>query len=514
MKILIVDDDTSLCQLVKTSLVAHRYVVDIATDGEMGLEMGYQFNYDLILLDILMPKLDGLSLCHTLRDKGYQGQIIMVTAKTTQEDIIIGLDAGADDYLIKPYCIHELLARIRSCSRRIGAKSGLSILIHNKLSLNPELIEVKYDELSINLSRREFQLLELFLRHPQKIFTRGQIIDKLWSIDDSPTDGAVTNLVKDLRGKLKKAGTQEEVIETVHGLGYRLASKRELEQVETISTQTSSPITDSSIGEGLDLIEQVKTEFEISLPNKIANIRAELVKLETEITNAQRQQYLMRMTHSLSGSLGTLGYPQCSQLAAKMENILVKESLTNVDIQSIDSLIHALEWEVTQERGKADHDFSIFSDVPYMVHPQDFLAVLNREWQMLSSDGLPLSLIFCAIDNFDVNHVSQGIAKNSSNLRQIALVIRKYIYPPSCFTYYNQGSFGVLLPNMSLDATVRLAHDLHQTLVGTVEISLSLGITGTLPRSRSTVQKLLNTANQALIGAKRCGGNTFCLYPG
>ncbi|QNP29053.1 response regulator [Cylindrospermopsis curvispora] len=513
MKILVVDDDTSLCQLVKTSLVSHRYVVDVATDGEMGLEMGYQFNYDLILMDILMPKLDGLNLCHTLRNKGYQGQIIMVTAKTTQEDIIIGLDAGADDYLIKPYCIHELLARIRACSRRIGIQLNFGTLVYDKLSLNPELIEVRYDRANINLSRREFQLLELFLRHPQKIFTRSQIIDKLWSIDDSPTDGAVTNLVKDLRGKLRKAGMQEEVIETVHGLGYRLTSKRQLERevIETIPTQASSPITDSSIGEGLDLIEQIKAEFEISLPKKIADIRAELVKLETEITNGQQQQYLMRMTHSLSGSLGTFGYPQCSQLAAEMENILVKEYLTNVDIQAIDSLIHALEWEVTQEREKTDHNFSIFSDIPYMLQPQDFLAALNWEWQMLSSDGLPLSLIFCAIDNFDAN---QWTTKNTSNLRQIALVIRKYLYPPSCFTYYQQGGFGVLLPNVSLDATVRLAHDLHQTVVSTVEISLSLGITGTLPRSSSTVQKLLNTANQALMGAKRSGGNTFCLYPG
>jgi GGDEF domain-containing protein len=257
-------------------------------------------------------------------------------------------------------------------------------------------------------------------------------------------------------------------------------------------------------------MEQIKVEFEMSLPNKIADIKAGLVKLETEITNGQQQQHLMRMTHGLLGSLGTFGYPQCSQLAAKMENILVKESLTNVDIQAIDSLIHALEWEVTQEREKTDHNFSIFSDIPYILQPEDFLAVLDREWQMLNSDGLPLSLIFCAIDNFDVN---QETTKNTSNLRQIALVIHKYIYPPSCFTYYNQGSFGVLLPSMSLDATVRLAHDLHQSVVGMVEISLSLGITGTLPRSSSTVQKLLNTANQALMGAKRYGGNTFCLYP-
>lgn len=512
MKILVVDDDTSLCQLVKNSLVAHRYVVDVATDGEMGLEMGYQFNYDLILLDILMPKLDGLSLCHTLRNKGYQGQIIMVTAKTTQEDIIIGLDAGADDYLIKPYYIHELLARIRACSRRVGNKLSFGVLVHNGLSVNPELIEVKYNQVVINVSRREFHLLELFFRHPQKIFTRGQIIDKLWSIDDSPTDGAVTNLVKDLRQKLKKAGMQDELIETVHGLGYRLTSKKELEQevVETLPTQVNSQTKDSSIDEGLALIEHIKVEFATSLPHKLADIRAEIVKLETGITNGQQQQHLMRMTHSLSGSLGTFGYPQCSQLAAKMENILVKESLTSGDIQAIDSLIHALEWEITQEGEKIDHDFSIFSDIPYMLHPRDFLAVLNREWQMLSSDGLPLSLVFCAIDNFDAN---QGTTKNSSNPRQIALVIRKYLYPPSCFTYYNQGSFGVLLPNMSLDATVRLAHDLHETLVSTVEISLSLGITGTFPKSSSTVQKLLSTANQALMGAKRHGGNTFCLYP-
>jgi DNA-binding response OmpR family regulator len=221
MKILLVEDDQAIAAILVANLTAHRYAVDLASDGQLALELLMQWNYDLILLDVLIPKLDGISLCRQLRSQGNQTPILMLTAQNSNENVIIGLDAGADDYVIKPCNPHQLLARIRALLRR-GSNVTAPVLSWGYLCLDPTLMQVSYKQQEITIRPKEYTLLELFLRNPQRIFSRNTIIDRLWSLDQSPTQAAVTTLIKDLRSRLKAAGITEEVIETVHGFGYRL----------------------------------------------------------------------------------------------------------------------------------------------------------------------------------------------------------------------------------------------------------------------------------------------------
>jgi two-component system, OmpR family, response regulator len=221
MKLLLVEDDHWIAELLKEALSENHYVVDIANDGQTGLEMVNTFNYDLLLLDVMLPRLDGISLCRKLRESGYQMPILLLTAKDTTQDQITGLDAGADDYVIKPYNLQELLARIRALLRR-GASSSVPVMEWKGLRLNPSSCEATYEDRPLTLTPKEYRLLELFLRHGCRVLSRSVIIENLWSLDESPQEDAVKAHIKRLRQKLKDAGALDDFIETVYGLGYRL----------------------------------------------------------------------------------------------------------------------------------------------------------------------------------------------------------------------------------------------------------------------------------------------------
>jgi len=199
-----------------------RYTVEQAADGVIARELAAMWNYDLIMLDINIPRLDGISLCRQLREQGASTPILMLTAQAGDEDVITGLDAGADDYVTKPFEVSQVLARVRALLRRGARASTIPSLVWGQLCLDPTLAQVTYDGQVVPLTPKEYSLIELFLRHPQRVFSRSTILDHLWTIDDSPTEGAVTNLVKDLRNRLKRSGVVEHVIQTVYGLGYRL----------------------------------------------------------------------------------------------------------------------------------------------------------------------------------------------------------------------------------------------------------------------------------------------------
>ncbi|HEY9302336.1 MAG TPA: response regulator transcription factor, partial [Phormidium sp.] len=222
MKILLVEDDQFTRELLLAKLTTHRYIVELAADGQIGLELATLWNYDLIILDLQIPKLDGISVCRQLRSSGCTTPILILTAKDSNDDIVTGLDAGADDYVAKPFDPAQLLARIRALLRRGSVNVSVTVLSWGNLSLDPALAQVKYQQQIVTLRSKEYNLLELFLRYPQRIFSRNAIIDHLWKIDNCPTEHAVTNLIKDLRRQLKAAGMKEELIDTVYGLGYRV----------------------------------------------------------------------------------------------------------------------------------------------------------------------------------------------------------------------------------------------------------------------------------------------------
>lgn len=221
MKILLVEDDRRIAIALVETLQDRQYLVDLAEDGQLGWELLQAFNYDLIVLDIMLPKIDGIQLCQKLRKAGIQSPVLMLTARDSSGDKVLGLDAGADDYVVKPFDLAELTARIRALLRRNTAVLP-TILKWENLRLNPSNCEVTYAGQLINLTPKEYQLLELFLRKQQRILTRSIILDDLWSYEEPPGEEVVKVHIKELRKKLKKAGAPADFIETVYGLGYRL----------------------------------------------------------------------------------------------------------------------------------------------------------------------------------------------------------------------------------------------------------------------------------------------------
>ena len=222
MKILLVEDDQSLGEMLSLSLTSNHYTVDLAADGEVGLELACLWKYDLVILDLHLPKLDGLSVCRQLRSKGLVVPILILTSQNSNQEVATGLDAGADDYLVKPFNLDELLARIRALLRRGNTETTSPVLVWGNLCLDPSIAQVTYLDRIVAARPKEYVLLELLLRCPHQIFSRDAIIDRLWTADDCPTKHAVTNLIKDLRHRLNDAGMTEELIETVYGIGYRV----------------------------------------------------------------------------------------------------------------------------------------------------------------------------------------------------------------------------------------------------------------------------------------------------
>ncbi|MEQ9238533.1 response regulator transcription factor [Coleofasciculus sp. E2-BRE-01] len=226
MRILLVEDDIYLAEALAEALAIQRYAVDTVSDGEAAWVQVNTLDYDLILLDMMLPKLDGIHLCKRLRSNGYQMPVLMITARDTSTDKVIGLDAGADDYMVKPLDIPELLARIRALLRR-GQTVSPPILEWGQLRLDPGTYEVCYGDQTLRLTPKEYGLLELLICNGRQIMSRSAIIEHVWSIDNPPKEDTIKVHVKSLRSKLRAVGAPEDLIETVHGLGYRLKSLSE-----------------------------------------------------------------------------------------------------------------------------------------------------------------------------------------------------------------------------------------------------------------------------------------------
>jgi DNA-binding response OmpR family regulator len=221
MRILLVEDDIRLAETLAEALTDQRYVVDVVTDGEAGWDQAKVLEYDLLLLDVMLPELDGISLCQRLRSHGYSMPVLMLTARDTVSDKIAGLDAGADDYVVKPIDLQELFARVRALLRR-GSATSPPILEWEALRLDPSTYEVSYGEMPVHLTPKEYGLLELLMRNGRRVLSRSAIIEHVWSLETPPEEHAVKVHIRGLRQKLKAAGASEDLIETVHSMGYRL----------------------------------------------------------------------------------------------------------------------------------------------------------------------------------------------------------------------------------------------------------------------------------------------------
>jgi two-component system, OmpR family, response regulator MprA len=220
-RVLVVDDDPDVRDAVETALELEGHSVTTAADGLAALKRLGQTEFDAVVLDVLMPNLDGFEVCRRLRASGNRTPVLILTARDSEEDTIRGLDLGADDYLVKPFGLGELLARVRALLRRTRPVDEDVPLWFAGLSLDPQTREVSRGGRPLELTRTEFALLELFLRNPRQVLTRELIMERVWNYDFGPTSNPLEVYISYLRRKTESGG-EPRLIHTVRGVGYAL----------------------------------------------------------------------------------------------------------------------------------------------------------------------------------------------------------------------------------------------------------------------------------------------------
>ena len=345
MRILSIEDDELIVRQLVPKLTHQNYTVDCATDGQTGLEQAETLLYDLILLDVTLPKIDGISICRRLRSQGIKTPILLLTAQDNSTNKVMGLDAGADDYLTKPFDWQELLARIRALLRR-GDTEIAPILQWGDLTLDPSTCDVTYQQQSISLTPKEYSLLELFLRNKQRVFSRSVILDRLWSFEEFPEEKTVNAHIKGLRHKLKKAGLKDDPIETIYGIGYRLRAlepspKERLEQPQTVSAKVEQQAIEATAA----VWQRVKNKLDSRVT---AIARATDAILNNNLSDELRQQAITA-AHKLAGSLGMFDVDEGSRLAKEIQQILQSsQPLNRTKKQRLSKLLESMQQELTQ----------------------------------------------------------------------------------------------------------------------------------------------------------------------
>lgn len=224
MRLLLLEDEKRLSHIVRRGLLDEGYAVDQAFDGEEGLYLAESESYDVIILDVMLPKIDGISVCRSIRKKRITTPILMLTAKTKVSDRVTGLDAGADDYLTKPFAFIELKSRIQALVRR-NFKQSETILSIDDLMVDPIKHKVEKAGKKIELTPKEFSILELLLHHKEEVVTRTQIVEHTWDYNFDSLSNVVDVFIRTLRKKIG-GGKTRKLIHTVHGVGYKISKLR------------------------------------------------------------------------------------------------------------------------------------------------------------------------------------------------------------------------------------------------------------------------------------------------
>ncbi len=225
-RILLVDDEQKFTKALAKTLLDQQILVDVADDGTSGLDLALTGHYDVCVIDVMLPGISGLELIRRVRQQGHSTPMLLLTARDAITDRVAGLDSGADDYLVKPFATEELLARLRALTRRVGHVGDGKAIIVGDLRLNLITRSISHGNKPLSLTAKEFQLLELFMRHPNQVLPKALILDRVWGYDSTADLNAVEIYVHLLRKKLAHHdlgdGTVSTTIETVRGVGYKL----------------------------------------------------------------------------------------------------------------------------------------------------------------------------------------------------------------------------------------------------------------------------------------------------
>lgn len=406
MRILLVDDDEALMESLSQRLIHQRYAVDIAIDGASARRYLDLFNYDLVVLDLMLPDGDGIEFCRQFRSAGYRNPVMILTAKESTPKKVKALDAGADDYIVKPFSFDELCARIRALLRR-DSQGRPPILHWGALALDPSTYEVSYQQQPLRLTPKEFAMMELFLRHPHRVYSLSSIIDDLWSFEDPPGEDAIRTHIKGLRRKLKLVGAPKDLVQTVYGLGYRLNEKMaEMLAVDPVAVDVAvnravdaavidpsatiaelaapwsrlwpappslksaaamppgQAVTQAMMESRSEAISQVCERYLIAASAQIEIIEsAAAAVLAGNLVTDLRSRSQMN-AHKLAGAMGSFGIPEGSRLARQIEAYLraMAEPFKGIALST----------------SKSDLEFSPESNLESNLDPEAFAKLVKQ----------------------------------------------------------------------------------------------------------------------------------------
>ena len=325
MKILLVEDDQRLGKLIKDYLMPESEQIDLISNGAEIRDQLAVNDYDILILDVMLPKKNGIDICRELRAENIDIAILFITALNTQNDKIRAFESGADDYLTKPFDFQELLLRVKALLRR-DKKEEINSLKWGDLVMIPIEKKVYFLEQELTLTPTEFKILQIFLQNPQQVFQTDNIIDQLWDLDKIPTNNTLRSHIKSLRRKFEQVGLGKDFIETVYGMGYKLKEpKKELSSSSSISQQNASVDVNQKNSEQepelKTLIDEIWQEHRGSIYRDCQKLMAYVQKKYIPVKTDEA----IRIAHNLAGFLGTVGFEECSKIAKQIE-IIIKEN--------------------------------------------------------------------------------------------------------------------------------------------------------------------------------------------
>jgi DNA-binding response OmpR family regulator len=400
MKILLVEDDPVLVELLTKALAQQSYAIDVATDGEQGWVYGSTYTYDLIILDWSLPKLDGISLCQRFRAHDDDTPIILLTSRSGSQNKIIGLDAGADDYLCKPFDVEELEARIRALLRRLHC-NFLPVLRWGDLTLNPCTSEITYQRRSLSLTAKEYRLLELFLRHSHEVFSVEDLIERLWSSSEYPAEATIRSHLRRLRQKLKQVKFPDDLITTVRGQGYCLKpmpvnSDFEQKAIAIPSLPSSTSVVQSAkSAQHLTALTAIWQKYQGQRKQQLATLDQAIKALSLGKLEISDRLSAILTAHSLAGNLGQFGLDQAAQLAKEIEQQLQADLTQNAPKLSLlsDKLV-----ALTKELNNKTHISAQIAQK--LADDSPLLLIVSHDHQLIeqlvpqaTQQGIPTKII-------------------------------------------------------------------------------------------------------------------------